>query len=108
MRKITRDAVNAFRNNEDFKRDNTEVRADGNGTVMFLHGNCIAMTLRAGNLRVRAAGWETVTTKERLNGLLLAVGCQGIHQKDYVWYWDDETEFSSGWQEARPVDKGAA
>ncbi len=102
MRKITRDAVNAFRNNEKFRRDNTEVRADDNGTVLFLHGHCIAMRDRTGILKVRDAGWQTPTTKERLNGLLSTMGCQGVYQKDFTWYWDDGTLFGAGWQEARP------
>lgn len=102
MRKITRDAVNAFRNNEDFRRGNTEVSCNIFRNALYLHGNLIAV-LDSDGLRVSSAGWETVTTKERLNGLLQAEGFQGIYQKDFIWYWDDGTEFGSGWQVAREV-----
>jgi len=108
MKKITRDAVNAFRNNEDFKRGNMQVIAGVNGAVMLLHGNAIASRHDDGGLYVTASGWETVTTKERLNGLLQAEGCQGIYQKDYVWYWDDGTLFGAGWQPARQVEYTSA
>lgn len=102
MRKITRDAVNAFRNKEKFNRGNMSVIPGATlGAAMFLHGNCIAARQEDGTLYVTSAGWETVTTKERLNGLLHAVGCQGIYQRDFTWYWDDGTEFGSGWQVAR-------
>jgi len=102
MKKITRDAVNAFRNNEDFSRGNMTVIPGANlGVAMFLHGNCIAVRQEDGTLYVTSAGWETVTTKERLNGLLHAEGYQGIYQKDFIWYWDDGTPFGAGWQPAR-------
>lgn len=100
MRQITLDAVNAFRNNEDFRRANTEVACSPYRTSMYLHGNLIACRTAEG-LSVNHCGWTTPTTKERLNGLLSACGCQGIYQQDFTWYWDDGTEFSDGWQVAR-------
>lgn len=106
MRKITRDAVNAFRNNEDFNRGNTQVMSGVNGAVMLLHGNAIAAWQDDGELYVSSAGWETVTTRDRLNGLLSSCGCQGIYQKDFAWYWEDGVEFGDGWQEARTCDVG--
>jgi hypothetical protein len=102
MRQITRSAVRAFRNNEKFKRDNTEVISGASNTpCLFLHGHCIAARQEEGTLWVRHAGWDTPTTKDRLNGVLSAVGCQGIYQKAGQWYWADGNEFIDGWQEAR-------
>jgi hypothetical protein len=104
MRQITRDAVNAFRSRETFKRANTEVSINDDGTTcLLLHGKLIALLYAEGRqeLEVSHAGWLTPTTKDRLNGLLSAVGCLGIYQKAGQWYWQDGTEFIDGWQEAR-------
>jgi len=69
-RKITRDAIKAFIAGENFTRDNTDVAVDVDGSVgLYLHGNQIANRSPNGNLFIRTCGWETVTTKERLNGL---------------------------------------
>jgi hypothetical protein len=100
MRAITRAAVRAFRNWEDFRLGNTVVRGGDTGAVLYLHGHPIAAVER-GRVTVTHAGWDTPTTKDRLNGVLSAVGCQGIYQKAGQWYWTDGTEFIDGWQEAR-------
>lgn len=80
MRKITKDAVNAFLKFKEFHRDNTEVEVwdldDGSFSWLYLHGNCIA-ELRENRgtlstLRICDGGYfqgVTHTTKERLNGL---------------------------------------
>ena len=101
MRKITKDAIRAFYNKEDFKRGNTEVRYNLNmmsavsTMVMYLHGHGIAK-LEKGELQIRHAGWQTNTTKERLNGL------PNVHiiQKDFEWYlngkkWIGGSEWTS-------------
>ena len=89
MRQITQDSVMAFVNGDNFRRDNTEVgrNTHDNGVVHFkLHGHIIA--LRVGNdLMIKGAGWQTTTTKERLNGILRAYhGDSRIYQKDFQWY----------------------
>ena len=67
-RQITEQAVNAFNNNKNFNLSNTTVSADCTGTRMYLFGNLIAE--KVGNrIRVTLAGWNTPTTRERLNGL---------------------------------------
>ena len=82
MRKITQDAIRAFRNGFTFKRDNTEVRILDNSRQLRLHGNVIAEMDRTGLLWISSGGWQTNTTKERLNGLPNV----SIHQKDFQWY----------------------
>ena len=43
MRKITREAVQAFINGDcNFRKDNTEVLTDGKDSILRLHGNAIA------------------------------------------------------------------
>jgi len=96
MKKITKDAVRAFLNRKKFKRSNTEVvipipneTHEGNpSAIMYLHNNPIAFILD-NCLTITSCGWETNTTKERLNGL------PGVHiqKKNLQWYlngkeWD--------------------
>ena len=67
-RQITENAVRAFLLGDNFNQSNTEVHADCTGVYMFLFGNMIAV--RVGNrLQITTAGWNTLTTRERLNGL---------------------------------------
>lgn len=71
MRKITKQAIAAFDSNTNFKRGNTEVRfvpMDGECHYL-LHGHKIAYKNLAGDLYVNLCGWNTPTTRERLNGL---------------------------------------
>lgn len=68
MRQITKEAVRAFNNNENFSLSNTTVKADCTRTRMYLFGNLIAVK-ENGKLRVTLAGWNSNTTRERLNGL---------------------------------------
>lgn len=75
MRKITREACDAFERCRDYKNGNTVVNDSG----YFLHGNIIAKyeSVRKydgnNNIRINLAGWNTNTTRERLNGL------RGVH-----------------------------
>lgn len=91
MRKITEQAVSAFNNDRNFKSGNTEVitatSPNGNTTEtrMLLHGNLIATKLN-GKLEISNAGWESNTTKERLNGLPGV----SIHQKNFEWFLNGE------------------
>lgn len=88
MKKITLDAVYAFMNAEKFKRDNTEVEVFENVTVLKLFGNKIAWLFNdpERTLTISNAGWDTKTTKERLNGI------PGVHitQKNWQWYLNGE------------------
>jgi hypothetical protein len=75
MRKITTEAVQAFMNGKNYTNGNTTVQSfksnvtsDGAYTEMRLHSNKIAYQNRDG-LFITLAGWNTTTTRERLNGL---------------------------------------
>lgn len=71
MRKITREAVEAFEGGYNLHKQNMMVNEFG----MFLHGNKIAEfeSLNKNdvnrNINITLAGWNTNTTRERLNGL---------------------------------------
>lgn len=71
MRKITSESVNAFLNAKEFKKSNMSVEVLPNVTVLKLFGNEIAYLYNdpQKTLSITDAGWETVTTKERLNGI---------------------------------------
>ena len=87
----------AIRHRRNFSKANTSVRCfknrDGITTEMdvFLHGNHIASLDTATNqLTIKDGGWQSVTTKSRLNALLDEfVPSAGIFQKDWVWYLSD-------------------
>ena len=97
MRKIERDMNSAIRYRRNMSKANTSVRCfknrDGITTEMdvFLHGNHIASLDTATNkLTIKDGGWQSVTTKSRLNALLDEfVPSMGIFQKDWVWYLSD-------------------
>jgi hypothetical protein len=70
MRKITKQTVEAFENNQNFKSDNMEVSSDQFMNRMWLHGNLIAVKDHVNDvLKVSLCGWNTNTTRERLNGI---------------------------------------
>ena len=90
MRKITADAIRAFRNNQTFKRGNTEVmigEGSPNRRLLRLHNHIIAEMDFEGNLWINDAGWATTTTKERLNGF------PSVHitQKNFQWFLNGES-----------------
>ena len=98
-RKITTDAVHAFMNGENFSRDNTQVRLEAEVCSLvhlYLHGNLIAKRFKEGDktiLMVSNAGWQSNTTKERLNGLPGVSVCQ----RKGVWYLNG-VEWDGSWK----------
>ncbi len=93
MRKIESQMCHAVRQRYEFAKDNTAVSIDRSGerpvAEVRLHGNLIAR-IGDGFMQLSSAGWETVTTKSRLNALLRegvwgGTG-HGIFQKDFYWY----------------------
>jgi D-alanyl-D-alanine carboxypeptidase len=68
MKKIDSEAAKALMSFGKYKRDNTEVTSSGVVSQMKLYGNLIAIH-DDGKLSVSLAGYNTVTTKSRLNGL---------------------------------------
>ena len=85
MRKITQDAVRAFYEKKDFKRDNTQVIAGLETVNMYLHGTLIARATPQG-LWINDGNYQSNTTKERLNGFPNV----NIHQKNWQWFLNGE------------------
>ena len=69
MRKITQQATKAFVDQCNFKSGNTAVESRGGTTYLSLHGHYIATYIEGEGLYVSTCGWNTPTTRERLNGL---------------------------------------
>ena len=90
MRKLERQMNFAISNKADWKGVNTQVlyNKSTNCSTIYLHGHLIATVdhnLRA--VKLDSCGYETVTTKSRLNAILEEVkyGCK-VFQKNFDWY----------------------
>ena len=96
MRKIEQDMNRAIRYRRNFSKANTSVRCYREEIDVFLHGNHIATLDTATHaLTIKDGGWQSVTTKSRLNALLDEfVPSMGIFQKDWVWYVRDSLDGS--------------
>lgn len=91
MRKITKQSIEAFKNDTSFRGQNMKVEIRNGETFMYYHNNMIAHKHEGGKkLFISTCGWESNTTKERLNGLLLMYGKDRISQKNFVWYLGTE------------------
>ena len=79
----------AVQQNINWKSANTEVTIDKetNTSSVYLHGNLIA-TVTDNDMTIYDGGWQSVTTKSRINALCDAfcVKGEGIFQKDFAWY----------------------
>ncbi len=87
MRKIETQMNAAISNSEDFKSANTRVENIDGVSFVFLHGNKIA---EVGDrfIRLFDGGWQSNTTKSRLNAILSEHGLpgEGIFQKKFEWF----------------------
>ena len=79
----------AISNNQDWQSGNTSVHfnEEENVSVVRLHGNKIA---EVGDTFIRLfdGGWQTNTTKSRLNAILFEHGDEGdcVFQKNFDWF----------------------
>ena len=83
MRKITEESINAFLNRTNFSKANMEVIHEDEETRLKLHGNTIAILDEFNELFITNCGWESHTTKERLNALPNV----SIRQKNFEWFF---------------------
>ena len=90
MRKIERLMNAAISNSKDWKLDNTEVQYFSGHDIsrVYLHNNLIA-EIGPTYVQLFDGGWQTVTTKSRLNAILKEHGLpgEGIFQKNYNWFF---------------------
>ena len=86
MRKIEQQMNNAISNSKDWRSANTEVVNCNGESFVYLHGNHIA-TVGDDFVRIFDGGWQSNTTKSRLNAILLEfVGGVGVFQKNWEWF----------------------
>jgi len=65
MRKVTQQIKQAFEQGKSLKIDNTKT----DGKTVWLHGNAIVKRDLDGLVRWSLAGWNSSTTRERVNGI---------------------------------------
>jgi len=99
MRLITKESVNAFLNANKFNKSNMSVEVLPNVTILKYQGNAIAYKYNdpKQTISITNCGWESNTTKERLNGVISLSGLNvgKVYQKNWQWYldgkeWDGE------------------
>ncbi len=99
MRKIEHQMNEAIKNNKSWKSGNTEVFTnDNNASLVYLHGNHIA-TIGETFITLFDGGWQSNTTKSRLNAILAENGRVGdcVFQKNFEWFFrSTDTPFFSG------------
>ena len=89
MRKIEQEMNAAISNNLNWQKDNTAVTFDPetNESKVYLHGNHIA-TVGDDFVQIFDGGWQSNTTKSRLNAILSEHGIQGegVFQRNWNWF----------------------
>ena len=89
MRKIEQQMNAAISNNQAWQKDNTKVTYDPetNESQVYLYGNHIA-TVGDNFVQIFDGGYQSVTTKSRLNAILSEHGIKGecVVQKNWNWY----------------------
>ena len=93
MRKVTQEIAKAFLKGSRKSIGNTMT----DGKAVFLHGNKIAERRETG-LHLTLAGWNTSTTRERLNGIAQILNINASYnQKDFEPYLNGKLIDSEEW-----------
>jgi len=87
MRKIETQMIAAIKADKNWSSGNTQVVTNMGVSIVYLHGNKIAMVDDT-SLTLFDGGWQSVTTKSRLNALCseFCIAGEGVFQKDFLWY----------------------
>lgn len=100
MRKIEEQMIQAIKERKDFSKSNTKVIVYKNTAKVFLHGNLIAVySYRSNKTMYSSAGWQTNTTKSRLNAL-----GGNICQRNFTWLDAATGEIFKGHTEKELID----
>ena len=84
MRKIESEMIAAVKGDINWKKDNTSVIIEDGVSKVYLHGNLIA-EIDDVSLKLYDGGWQSNTTKSRLNALLSEFGYTCGTQREYVF-----------------------
>lgn len=93
MRKITQSMVEALSSGLNFSSGNTVV-SDGK---VYLHGNNIVSVTGLGSIDINLCGWNTPTTRERINGVLRHYRMGGVSTKNGQALLNGNPIPESGW-----------
>ena len=93
MRKIEAQMLQAIYNKQDWKCGNTQVSvtyfAHGDRILdrvnVFLHNSPIAQ-ICPDSVTICDCGYQTTTTKSRINAILRELCGAGVYQKNHTWY----------------------
>jgi hypothetical protein len=86
MRKIESQMNRAISTETDWKCDNTQVINIDGVSFVYLHNNLIAMIADTW-LELFDGGWQSNTTKSRLNAILSEHGSgERVYQKNFKWF----------------------
>ena len=89
MRKIEQEMNAAISNNLNWQKDNTSVTYDPetNESTVYLHGNKIAI-VGDNFVQIFDGGYQSKTTKSRLNAILSEHGItgEGVFQRNWNWF----------------------
>ncbi|AOO16632.1 hypothetical protein RW071112_075 [Cyanophage S-RIM12_RW_07_1112] len=87
MRKIETQMNAAIQSNTNWSSGNTQVVTNMGVSTVYLHGNKIAM-VDEDSMTIYDGGWQSTTTKSRLNALCdyFCVAGEGVFQKNYKWF----------------------
>ena len=89
MRKVTQQIKEAFEQRKAKTIGNTNT----DGESVWLHGNKIVTRDASGVVMATLAGWNTPTTRERINGILDV----GVHQVNFEPVLNGHTIDASDW-----------
>ena len=91
MRKIEQQMIAAVKGDINWSKDNTSVIIEDGISKVYLHGNLIA-EIDDVSLKLYDGGYQSTTTKSRLNALLSEFGytcgtqCEYVFQKQFEWF----------------------
>ena len=89
MRKIESQMIAAINSSKNWQSANTSVHfnEESNISIVRLHGNKIA-EVTDDSMTIFDGGWQTTTTKSRLNALCseFCITGEGVFQKNFQWY----------------------
>ena len=88
MRKIEQQMNLAVKQGKNWTSGNTSVMTDSdNISRVYLHGNHIA-TIDGDSVTLYDGGWQSNTTKSRLNALCdeFCIAGEGVYQENFKWY----------------------
>ena len=79
--------ISAIHGSQNWSSGNTQVVTNDDVSTVYLHGNKIALVDNS-TVTIFDGGWQSNTTKSRLNALITEF-CnfgEGVFQKDFLWY----------------------